>query len=339
MSVEEEKQISYGAIIIGPDGNPISPTDLRRAGRSKHLPADNAPDPEEEERLRHALQSWRHMPPEYVTEDQAEAWVCWFDEELVVRVGPYGDTTFRNLLRRLERRRIDSSARMDWRNMGGPIGKTAEGQLIYASPPGRDIYVRLSSPPQPRPEKSGSPEDLSAACANGQIGVLGRRYDNGKLERLHAAEFLEGRPEGWADLRFSWADVRRAFPPPRAKGAAAGGDREAIAEEPAAGSDGAAPVADAVPVNGDELTITSPPTSLIEPSNAPGSNGGEEPLKQKAWKLAEEILESREVGPPGHGRLTALARLIASRLGAKAATIEHYIRDEVREWEGNNTGK
>jgi hypothetical protein len=156
--------------------------------------------------------------PRYLTEDQALAWMYWRGEESVARVGPQGDTTFRSLRQRREWRcSIDSSARMEWRNMGGPVGETADGRLIYASPPSENAYRLLCSPPPPRPGKVGEFAALQAllysACERGEIDAWGR-FNNGELKRILAVEFAEPRrPAGWTDLRFEWTALRRLFPP------------------------------------------------------------------------------------------------------------------------------
>jgi hypothetical protein len=156
--------------------------------------------------------------PRYDNEDQAHAWLYWGDETSVALVKPDGDFSFRDLRRRRERRPITSTFRAEWRNMGGATGITADGQPIY---PRRslsaDLYARLSTPPPPRPQPVGEFEilrmNLYAACARGEIAACGR-FHGGELEQIPAAEFAKGkRPEGWTDIRYSFEDLRRVFPP------------------------------------------------------------------------------------------------------------------------------
>ncbi|HEY1430411.1 MAG TPA: hypothetical protein VGF39_02095 [Stellaceae bacterium] len=133
----------------------------------------------------------------FCTEDQALAWVCWRDEESVDRVAPaLGRITFRRLnWRRGFDRHVDIHRR-EWRNM-------LEGGNLE----------RLFSPPQPRPEKIGSPADLYAACGHGRLVAWGR-YHNGRLKAIPTAEWVGGRPEGWTDIRFDAAELTREFPAP-----------------------------------------------------------------------------------------------------------------------------
>jgi hypothetical protein len=154
----------------------------------------------------------------YWNEDQTHAWVYWRDEDSIALVAQDGDFSFCSLRHHREwRDLIDSSARMEWRNIGGATGKTADGQPRWSKPPSKDVYARLSSPPPPRPQPVGEFEilrmNLYAACARGEIAACGR-FHGGELEQIPAAEFAKGkRPEGWADIRYAFEDLRRAFPP------------------------------------------------------------------------------------------------------------------------------
>lgn len=149
--------------------------------------------------------------PRFCSEDEALALVTWGDKESVARCGPRGDTNFHSLFRRRAfRRPIDSSDRMEWRNMGGPVGESRDGKQIYGSPPSESVFVRLSKPPQPRPERIGSPSHLYGACRDGWLVAWGR-FGDGKQEEIPTAEWADGRPEGWTKLRFDEAEVRRVF--------------------------------------------------------------------------------------------------------------------------------
>jgi hypothetical protein len=151
----------------------------------------------------------------YYTEDQTHAWMYWRDEDSVALVAPGGFLKLR--FRREWRAPIDSSARMEWRNMGAAImGETAAGQPIPSSPPSAIVYAKLSSPPAPRPQPIGEFKDLLealyAACQRGRIDAWGR-FDNGKLEQIPPAEFVEGRPKGWTDICYSVEETRHVFRP------------------------------------------------------------------------------------------------------------------------------
>ena len=88
--------------------------------------------------------------PRFCSEDEALALVTWGDKEWVARCGPRGDTNFHSLFRRRAfRRPIDSSDRMEWRNMGGPVGESRDGKRITGRHPLRASLCVCPSPPSP----------------------------------------------------------------------------------------------------------------------------------------------------------------------------------------------
>jgi hypothetical protein len=75
----------------------------------------------------------------------------------------------------------------------------------------------------------------------------------------------------------------------------------------------------------------------------PGPKGGEGPATRIAWEIAEQILQSAEGPPRGHGRLMALARMVKHEMDKKGkfrtvSSIVKYLRLSVREWEDHNPG-
>jgi hypothetical protein len=74
---------------------------------------------------------------------------------------------------------------------------------------------------------------------------------------------------------------------------------------------------------------------------APGPKGGEQSVDQLAWKIALQILQSADRPAHGHGRLTALARMVNTKLASKGHrrqddSIRKAIRRSLREWEAAN---
>jgi hypothetical protein len=65
---------------------------------------------------------------------------------------------------------------------------------------------------------------------------------------------------------------------------------------------------------------------------------------QLAWSLALEILESGKAGPPGHGRLAEIGRIVAAKLERDGIvrdpeTLEKTLRQDIRAWERDNPGE
>jgi hypothetical protein len=230
-------------------------------GMQEHVDQSESDEPEDSRECRPRRKVER--VPGWVTEDQALAQVYWGDDDSVASVGPSGNFTFRSLRRRREwRSPIDSRNRMEWRNMCGPVGKTADGQPIYASPPSEIVYRRLSVPPAPRPERIGMPADLYEACRVGELEAWGRRRDNGELEKIPDAEFVGGRPKGWDDIRIS------AF---------------RFVDEPAQLSPQDSGV-DAVPAHGDETAIVP-----ILPPKAGIPIGGRETIEEDVANAPSKV--------------------------------------------------
>ncbi len=76
-------------------------------------------------------------------------------------------------------------------------------------------------------------------------------------------------------------------------------------------------------------------------SYAPGPRGGEKAVKRRAWEIAEEILRGDTRPARGHGRRSALARLVTDVLEQEGLhremeSVRKYIRDDVRDWELKN---
>lgn len=76
-----------------------------------------------------------------------------------------------------------------------------------------------------------------------------------------------------------------------------------------------------------------PPPAAVEDASKPDRRA----TADRAWEIAKGILSSAEAPPRGRGRLTALARLVATRLpGSDSDTIRKYISPSLRDWEAKN---
>jgi hypothetical protein len=85
-----------------------------------------------------------------------------------------------------------------------------------------------------------------------------------------------------------------------------------------------------------------PPESPEEEPEAPGPKPGGSPKQQAMCEGAKNILNNDRRRPKPQGRNAAIARMLIKQRefkDYKPATIEDYIRLEVREWEKRNPGK
>ena len=81
--------------------------------------------------------------------------------------------------------------------------------------------------------------------------------------------------------------------------------------------------------------------SAVTPAIAPGPKGGAKKVDELAWDIALRILESEQKPKRGHGRLTALARMVEPELSKEGhkrlvESICKAIRPSLREWEAKN---
>jgi hypothetical protein len=81
--------------------------------------------------------------------------------------------------------------------------------------------------------------------------------------------------------------------------------------------------------------------NAFTPTIAPGPKGGGRKVDELAWDIALHILESKRKPKRGHGRLTALARMVQLELAKEghkrlAESICKSIRGSFREWEAEN---
>ena len=84
------------------------------------------------------------------------------------------------------------------------------------------------------------------------------------------------------------------------------------------------------------------PEEFVEHEVAPGPKPGGSPKQQAMCKAASDILNNDRRRPKPQGRNAAIARMLIKQKDFKfykPATIEDYIRSEVREWEKANPGK
>ena len=88
----------------------------------------------------------------------------------------------------------------------------------------------------------------------------------------------------------------------------------------------------------------APGAGAIRPTIAPGPKGGGKKVDELMWDIASDILESEQKPKRGHGRLTALARMVQPELSKQGherlvESICKSIRRSLREWEAKNPGQ
>jgi hypothetical protein len=91
-----------------------------------------------------------------------------------------------------------------------------------------------------------------------------------------------------------------------------------------------------------DLQIAPATQSLDDLAAAPpGPKPGRTPAADRAWEVAEAILNSSQRPPKGRGRLTRLAELVHARLAEnyKVDTVRKMIGPSLRDWEDKNPDK
>jgi hypothetical protein len=84
------------------------------------------------------------------------------------------------------------------------------------------------------------------------------------------------------------------------------------------------------------------PEELVKHKGTPGRKPGVPPKQRAMCAAAENILNNNRRRPKPQGRNRAIAKMLIKQKefkDYKLATIEDYIRSEVREWEKKNSGK